>query len=204
VSFHESSPWVRLTRAQQQAATRERLLAAAEQVIAREGFGGASIDLIALEAGFSKGAIYSNFKSKEEVFLELLRVYMERDMASLESLLRLAPEQLNGAVTEWLENMHTQWDCPALVTELQLHARRSPEFAGLYYTLQERQIQMLASILKRYFKALSKDIPIDAKDLAGALIALAQGLSLQRPLPKAGKPGSAARVINAMLKLFTA
>jgi len=50
-------------------------------------------------------------------------------------------------------------------------------------TLQERQIQMLASILKRYFKALSKDIPIDAKDLAGSLIALAQGLSLQRPYP---------------------
>jgi TetR/AcrR family transcriptional regulator, transcriptional repressor of aconitase len=45
-----------------------------EQVIARQGFGGASIDLIALEAGFSKGAIYSNFESKEEVFLELLRV----------------------------------------------------------------------------------------------------------------------------------
>jgi hypothetical protein len=63
---------------------------------------------------------------------------------------------------------------------------------------------MLASILKRYFKALSKDIPIDATDLAGSLIALAQGLSLQRPLPKPAKPGSAARVINAMLKLFTA
>jgi AcrR family transcriptional regulator len=197
-------PPVRLTRAQQQAATRERLLAAAERVIARQGFGGASIDLIALEAGFSKGAIYSNFGSKEEVFLELLRVYMERDMASLGSLLRLAPDQLNGAVTEWLEKMHTQRDCPALVTELQLHARRNSEFAEQYYTLQERQIQMLASILKRYFKALSKDLPIDAKDFAGALIALAQGLSLQRPLPKPGKPGSAARVINALLKLLTA
>jgi AcrR family transcriptional regulator len=196
-------PPVRLTRAQQQAITRERLLVAAEQVIARQGFGGASIDLIALEAGFSKGAIYSNFESKEEVFLELLRVYMERDMASLESLLKLAPEQLSGAVTKWLENMHTQQDCPALVTELQLHARRSSGFAEQYYTLQERQIQMLASILKRYFKALSKDIPIDAKDLAGSLIALAQGLSLQHPLPKPGKPGSAARVINALLKLFT-
>jgi AcrR family transcriptional regulator len=195
---------VRQTRAQQQAATRERLLAAAEQVIARQGFGGASIDLIALEAGFSKGAIYSNFESKEEVFLELLRVYMDRDMASLESLLKLAPEQLNGALTEWLENMHTHRDCPALVTELQLHARRSSEFAELYYTLQERQIQMLASILKRGFKALSKDLPIDSKDLAGSLIALAQGLSLQRPLPKPGKPSPAAHIINAMFKLFTA
>jgi hypothetical protein len=70
--------------------------------------------------------------------------------------------------------------------------------------LQEGQIHMLASILKRYFKALSKDIPIDARDLAGSLIAIAQGLSLQRPLPKPGKTGSAARVIDAMLKVFTA
>src|SRR5258705_2961093 len=54
----------RLTRAEQQTVTRERLLAAAEQVIARHGYGGASIDLITAEAGYSKGAIYSNFKSK--------------------------------------------------------------------------------------------------------------------------------------------
>ena len=46
---------VRLTRAQQQALTRERLLAAAEQVLARHGYGGASIDLITAEAGYSKG-----------------------------------------------------------------------------------------------------------------------------------------------------
>src|SRR5580693_6502408 len=76
---------VRLTRAEQQALTRERLLAAAERVLAGHGYGGASIDLITAEAGYSKGAIYSNFESKEAVFLELLRVYMERDMAELES-----------------------------------------------------------------------------------------------------------------------
>ena len=58
---------VRLTRAQQQAVTRERLLAAAEQVFARYGYGGASIELITSEAGYSKGAIYSNFESKEAV-----------------------------------------------------------------------------------------------------------------------------------------
>jgi AcrR family transcriptional regulator len=69
---------VGLTRAQQQALTRERLLAA---VLARHGYGGASIDPVTAEAGYSKGAIYSNFESKEAVFLELLRVYMERDMA---------------------------------------------------------------------------------------------------------------------------
>src|SRR5882672_13451 len=91
----------RLNRAQKQAETRERLLAAAEQVFARYGYGGASIDLITSEAGYSKGAIYSNFENKEAVFLELLRLYMERDMAELERIVSLAPDQLSKALKAW-------------------------------------------------------------------------------------------------------
>ena len=143
----------RLTRAQQQAVTRERLLAAAEKVIARHGFGGASIDLIAAEAGYSKGAIYSNFESKEAIFLELLRSYMERDMSELDRIVSLDPNQLSAAVTGWLETMHADRDCPVLMTELQLHARRSPAFAKRYYALQDQQTRALAGILERYFKA---------------------------------------------------
>jgi len=72
---------VRLSRPQQQAVTRERLLATAESVFSRLGYGGASVDLIAAEAGYSKGAVYSNFPNKEAIFLELLRLYMERGNA---------------------------------------------------------------------------------------------------------------------------
>ena len=94
---------VRLTRAQQQALTRERLLAAAERVLARHGYSGASIDPVTAEAGYSKGAIYSNFESKEAVFLELLRVYMERDMAELGRIVSLSPHQLGRhPIVPWL------------------------------------------------------------------------------------------------------
>jgi AcrR family transcriptional regulator len=194
---------LRLTRPQQQAVTRERLLAAAEEVIARHGFGGASIDLIAAEAGYSKGAIYSNFDSKEAVFLELLRVYMERDMAELGRLVSLDPDKLSVAVTGWLESMHTDRDCPLLVTELQLHARRSPAFAKRYYVLQEQQTRTLAGILKRYFKAASAPLPMDPLELAGSLTALAHGISLQRPPNKPGAPSAAGRTIDRILKLLT-
>ena len=54
--------------------TRERLLAAAAQVIDRYGFRAASIDLITAEAGYSKGALYSNFESKEAVFFVCVRL----------------------------------------------------------------------------------------------------------------------------------
>jgi AcrR family transcriptional regulator len=193
----------RLTRVQQQAVTRERLLAAAEQVFDRHGYGGASIDLITAEAGYSKGAIYSNFESKEALFLELLRRYMDRDMAELEHIVRLDPQKLSAAVTGWLKAMHAERDCPLLVTELQLHARRSPAFAKRYYALQERQTHTLARILARYFKAASVPLPMDALELASCMTALANGLSLQRPRRKPGAPSPTGRIISSMLKLLT-
>jgi len=192
-----------LTRAQQQAVTRERLLAAAEQIFARHGYGGASIELITSEAGYSKGAIYSNFESKEAVFLELLRLYMARDMAELERIVSLDPNKLSAAVTGWLETMHADRDCPLLMTELQLQARRSPAFAKRYYALQEQQTRILAGILERYFKAASIPLPMDPLDLAGSMTALAHGLSLQRPPSRPGVPSRAGRVIDSMLKLLT-
>ncbi len=194
---------VRLTRAQQQAVTRERLLAAAERVIDRYGFGGASIDLISAEAGYSKGAIYSNFESKEAVFLELLRQYMERDMAALEQIVGLDSDRLSLALTRWLETMDSETDCPLLVTELQLQARRSPAFAERYYELQEKQTRTLAKILERYFDAASRPLPLDSLDLARSMTALAHGLSLQRPPSRPGEPNPAGQVIDGMLKLLT-
>ena len=66
----------RLTREQSKANTRERLLDAARTVFARGGYHGATVEQIASEAGFSTGALYSNFDGKEDLFLAL----MEREI----------------------------------------------------------------------------------------------------------------------------
>src|SRR5205807_10018162 len=67
----------RLTRAEGQQQTRRALLDAAASVFARRGLQGSSVEEISAEAGYSRGAFYSNFNSKEELFVELLheRVY---------------------------------------------------------------------------------------------------------------------------------
>ena len=67
----------RLTREAKKAETRRRLLEAAAEVFIRRGFQGASVEEICEEAGFTRGAFYSNFRSKEQLFAELLqdRVY---------------------------------------------------------------------------------------------------------------------------------
>lgn len=179
----------RLNRAEQQAQTRERLLAAAERVIARHGYGGASIDLISAEAGYSKGAVYSNFESKDAMFLALMRSYMTRSLADLEAIADLEPARVSSALSAWLGAMQTDNDCLMLITELQLQARRSKAFAADFHVLQEHQTRMMAGILERVFKALKAPLPLEARDLAQSVIALTHGISLLNPLEKTGTAG---------------
>lgn len=195
---------VRLTRAQQQAQTRERLLAAAEVVFSRQGYGGASIELIASEAGYSKGAVYSNFPSKEALFLELLRVHMERDFQEQEQIVDMSLEELIQESSRWLKSMHSRINFPALTIELQLHARRSPEFAKDFYALQEQKFRTIAHILTKYFAARSASLPSDAMDLARVIDALSHGLSLQRPLHEPGTINQAGRIIADLLETLVA
>src|SRR4051794_22285017 len=72
--MNRAAPRARLTRAEQQAQTRQALLDAAARVFVERGFLGASVEAITDEAGYSRGAFYSNFDSKEELFAELLQV----------------------------------------------------------------------------------------------------------------------------------
>lgn len=66
-------PMVRLTREQQQQHNRVLLLEAAERIFASRGIAGASLDDVALEAGLTKGAVYSNFRNKGDLILEVIR-----------------------------------------------------------------------------------------------------------------------------------
>ena len=166
--------------------------------MARCGYGGASIDLISAEAGYSKGAVYSNFESKEALFLEILRRHMEKNISELEAVMGLGSDSISGALTAWLESMAADDDCTLLAVELQLHAKRNAAFANLYYELQRESTRALAGIIERYFAALGAPLPMDAIDLADAVAAISHGLALQRP--GGGAVSEAGKVIDALLR----
>src|SRR5208283_4290635 len=77
----------RLTRKEQQAHTRECLMRSAGKVFARRGLQQASIDEVAEDAGFTKGAFYANFKSKEELFLAMLDERFTRRIEDIERVI---------------------------------------------------------------------------------------------------------------------
>jgi AcrR family transcriptional regulator len=93
----------RRSRAEQQQLTRSRLLAAAAEVFAEHGFGGASLDAIATRAGYTRGAVYSNFADKAEILIALIDREAEAFRTErLPLLLALPDEQRALAVASWL------------------------------------------------------------------------------------------------------
>src|SRR6266581_7157865 len=88
---------VRLTRAQSRQRTREALVSAAMGVFARSGYAGASVDAIATQAGYTVGALYANFGTKEELFLAVFERHCADELAALRGLSASA-----GSVAELL------------------------------------------------------------------------------------------------------
>ena len=117
----------RLTREESQALTRAKLLANAVRVVAAEGYEGASIDKIAEAAGYSKGAFYSNFASKEELFLELLETHAGQDVVEIARLLDgvSVPAAIIDRFCEWADSRASDPTWGLLALELMRRARRA-------------------------------------------------------------------------------
>jgi AcrR family transcriptional regulator len=193
---------IRLTRAESHAQTRERLLLAARQVFARHGFGGASVDMIAAEAGYSKGAIYSNFETKEAILFELLERYADEQISDFKAIMKLDPAATRDAINLWLDTMNADVDWDVMNMELQLHARRNPEFAERFYALEERLTKFYAEILAERFAREGRKPPLDARSLSLAFRTLACGLNLKIPRSMPGRANEAGRIIHELLDLM--
>jgi TetR/AcrR family transcriptional regulator, transcriptional repressor of aconitase len=182
----------RLTRAASRLETRTRLLESAAQLFAKGGYEGASVDLIAESAGYSKGAFYSNFESKEAIFLELLDAHKRRE---IEALARLLAEDIPAAeLLSLIRNSETGrgsgFDFGLLSAEFQLQACRDKTFAKTYAKLHRTHRDTMAGLVAKLFARLDRTPPSDPKDLADIIMALTTGLSLQgtsmQGLPRKG------------------
>src|SRR5690625_521350 len=76
----------RLTREESKQKTRNELLQVASKMFAKKGFHDTSVDQIAEEAGYSKGAVYSNFGSKEDLFLSVFSENQKKDLQKFEEI----------------------------------------------------------------------------------------------------------------------
>ncbi|NHZ82486.1 TetR family transcriptional regulator [Massilia sp. CCM 8695] len=196
----QTTPRKRLSREESQAQTRARLIDTAQQLFVTNGYGGTSIRDIADWAGYSQGAFYSNFASKEEVLLELLRGHMEAEAAQLSNAVDSGgrtPEQILGGLESWAATLNNDADWCTLSIELQLHANRSPTFALEYQTVWDAHRAGLGRVVGKLFATLGRTPPAEPEELAAAFIALTYGLALQRV---AGRPDPSGRLILVFLR----
>jgi AcrR family transcriptional regulator len=119
-------------RSERKAATRARLLGAAARVYARNGFAGATLDEVAADAGFSKGAVYAHFGSKENLLLALLQEYLAGQIAEQLELFdrarldrdRLTWERPLAGSDSWMRRLGEDPDPFRLFVELWSYAQR--------------------------------------------------------------------------------
>jgi AcrR family transcriptional regulator len=142
-----------LTPERRRQQTREHLLAAAAEVFAERGFHGASLDEVAAVAGFTKGAVYSNFKNKEDLFLALFKANYDSEMDAIRAALNdseVPPEARISDFVSLIRDMPT----PAgrnfnlLYQEFWLYAARNPEVRRELTRIDAEGAQALAEILQ--------------------------------------------------------
>ncbi|HEX6564894.1 MAG TPA: TetR/AcrR family transcriptional regulator [Chthoniobacterales bacterium] len=171
----------RLSREEKRQETKQKLLRSAEQLFNHGGYEKASVDLIAENAGFSKGAFYSNFESKEAIFLELLESSKRRNIEALESLLaqEMSAEELLLAIRNYQAGPDSDFDYAQLAMEFQLQASRDATFAKAYAKLNRNYRDSLIGVLEKLYAKLGRTPPAPVKDLADILMATIAGLLLQ-------------------------
>src|SRR6478672_11821965 len=140
----------RLTQAERRQQTRDGLIATAHSVFLERGFHGASLDEIAEQAGYSKGAVYSNFAGKDELFLAVLDAQFERRARMLANVL-LDEERLEDSYRAVARSMTAAdegepgWT--PLLLEFWGHASREPALRAAVSERRARFFTIVAGLI---------------------------------------------------------
>jgi AcrR family transcriptional regulator len=170
------------SRARQKAATRAKLLKAGRTVFVRDGYQRASLDRVASEAGFTKGAVYGNFATKADL---LLAIYEERSTARAQAIAEAAAdaadlEQLRRRmVADWRDVIERERAWSLLLIEFWVHAAREPELRDRLRQAHLRIRSSITDALTGVTQRAGADLPMPAAELATTVMALGNGLNLE-------------------------
>lgn len=204
----KQAPTAKMSRhAEKTAQTRVRLLNSAEKIFARDGFEAAKLEEIAADAGYTRGALYANFDSKEEIFMELLSEEVERRMALARERTRkreklpMSKEDLYRAMRKgYISSLkNPTWNI--LFLEYKLFILRHPKLRAKVSEMQAKPYNTMATSLEQMFAGIGMKTKISPLAAGMALAALANTLNLDLMI---GKAVSEQEVEAALNLLFDA
>jgi len=181
----------RLSRKERQAHTRARLMRSAASIAAQRGLERASLDAVAEHAGFTKGAVYANFESKEDLFLSMLDVRFAERLAELDRILSSEDDpdtQARAAAAGFLAAIESDPQWERLFFEFTVYAARNEDFraelVARYRTMRERIAELLAARAAR----LGIEPVLPPEQVATMTFAMANGIALERLLEPEAVP----------------
>ena len=189
-------------------ATRSRLLAAAEEVFAERGIHGASVEDICERAHFTRGAFYSNFRTREELVLELYQQHAQRLQTAVAELAARpglsVDELLEGVVRIWVGDPVGRRRWHLLTTELGLQALRDPDARSAWAATQRSVRRDLVRLVGRIVDEHGLHLAVDPDHFVRMLTIVLQGALGQHLLePRAVPPGSLERELLPLLVAAT-
>ncbi len=169
---------IRLSREQSRDQTRQRLLDAAQAIFLSKGFVAASVEDIAEAAGYTRGAFYSNFGSKSELFLQLLKRDHDTVMADMQAIFDQyeSRAEMEAGVLKYYSQLYRDNKCFLLWVEAKLHAARDAQFrVGFNAFLRELRLATTEYIVQ-FSARVGTPLPLPAEQLALGLMALSDGM----------------------------
>jgi AcrR family transcriptional regulator len=166
-----------LTRREKQQRTRSSLLKAAATLFCREGLEGTSVEQVAQAAGYTKGAFYANFRSKEELFLVMLDERFAQELQRLDRALAGTQEPLEEAEAAAADFIHfasdEQW--PRLYFQFVAHAVRHEQFRRELAARQQAMRERLTELFCRWKEGVGHAPPVPLEDVTAMFFFMADG-----------------------------
>jgi AcrR family transcriptional regulator len=189
-----------LTRREKQQRTRTSLLRAAAQLFCKRGLEGTSIDEVALAAGYTKGAFYANFKSKEELFLVMLDERFSSELERLDRALAGTQEPYEEALAAAADFIHfasdEEWQ--SLYFQFLAHAARNEDFRQELATRQRAMRDRLAEVFGRWKEGFGATPTLPIEDITMMTFFMADGFLVNRII----EPGLSEDLYTTMVGVF--
>jgi AcrR family transcriptional regulator len=177
----------RLSRAERKEQTRQALLDAGRDLFVREGFHGATLDRVAAEAGFTKGAVYASFPTKADLFLAIFERRTDERIAAVRRMAQRArsfDEMVELLHRDWQRVMRTEHDWSVLLIEFWVHAARDEPLRRRLAQQRGRMREVLVEAARA--QGAEQELGLDVEDFIAGILALGNGLNLEALLEPDG------------------
>lgn len=172
-----------LTREQSQAATRDALLDAAEALILETSVPGLSLRAVCARAGFTQGAFYSNFASREDLLLAVMERHLEERVAALSEVTldyrEVSFDETMERVGEWLSTIVGRREWAHMAIELRLESLRNPALARSISAAEQRIDNLFAVRIEDLIAHYGLSPELKPAEIAEAMLILWRGIALR-------------------------